>query len=432
MAVPTGWYLYDLDALLGNADESEAHAINDNCTCIIGRSSTGDLCSINSGATDVAFTDAPLVYLTTEVELGTDWSLTCRGVNNSWEFSGDRRLSTGYHAGFMHLMGTGETVTLPEGETPVGTFGGGINESGIMVGVQVNNNPSTQPPSYANAWGQAVLMDAFGSVTTLPAIGSVTEGGVEYTFGVGWFSSIPMCGGINSDGDVTVGYDTYSLEWNGFDWVPNVDTYVTHGAVYDSVNGWTQYGYLAQDINDSGTVAYTVPSVDNRLQGRISDVGDVGIPGYAHSVVVKLNNAGDAIGMSWNDSIYEDVPWIRTAAGEYIIVPLLCGGYTVLTDINDQGWVTGYSYSADRGIEHAFLLAPEGLNMSSATYILDLNSATGVGTFTLTGAPSTKHWPTPYQVSSSQDDVLYAIVRRTVNGQTVRYIERKHNRFFGD
>jgi len=56
--------------------------------------------------------------------------------------------------------------------------------------------------------------------------------------------------------------------------------------------------------------------------------------------------------------------------------------------------------------------------------------------FTLTGNAAGLHkvltsrdaFPTAYQPYASNDDVLYAVVKRTINGKTVRYIERMHTR----
>jgi len=36
-----------------------------------------------------------------------------------------------------------------------------------------------------------------------------------------------------------------------------------------------------------------------------------------------------------------------------------------------------------------------------------------------------------YQVATSADDALYVIVKRTVNGMTVRNVERLHSRYLG-
>lgn len=62
--------------------------------------------------------------------------------------------------------------------------------------------------------------------------------------------------------------------------------------------------------------------------------------------------------------------------------------------------------------------------------------AVTAGDFALSGGDArlekiTPLWPDPYQASSSLGDVLYVVVKRTVGGNAVRYIERMHSRDIG-
>jgi hypothetical protein len=138
-----------------------------------------------------------------------------------------------------------------------------------------------------------------------------------------------------------------------------------------------------------------------------------------------LNNRGDIVGWKGTASTKRQ-GFVRYANGDVILLPLL--SYPL--HIDDGGRVVGYYYAGS--VTRAFLFYSHDDDPEKSIaggYVMPVD---GAASFALAGAPSTKHWPTPYQITSSQDDVLYAIVRRTVNGQTVRYIERKHCRYFGD
>jgi probable HAF family extracellular repeat protein len=189
--------------------------------------------------------------------------------------------------------------------------------------------------------------------------------------------------GVNDRGEVVGFSDTWDGLRHGFVWRQGVMTDLgpagtssvaydvnSHGVIaggryVDAMNAvpvtWTrgrlrtltELQGVATAINDRGDVAGQLTNGSFFWSGgRLVVIPQV--PGLMYLQAEGLNDRGQVVGMTDSDAfLWQD--------GTTTFLPRLAGSTTTASDINDRGWVVGFSATTPDGLgQHAVLWIPRG------------------------------------------------------------------------
>ena len=259
----------------------------------------------------------------------------------------------------------GSTYTIPGGINDLGAISG---ESTVGTAVHWETGASAIPASTTAlfvAAGRGQDINSSGQIAGSRGIGATlyTPNGAGYvTTDVGLPGAfLSAATGLNDKGQV-VGYSRIAVlggwEQKCFVWTPTVDNATTGTSIEFPGLGGTfcspsDINAVGQSTGNSHTAAGLTHAFV-RSGGVTIDLQ----PGTDHSVGYAINNAGQVAGSHGATSAV----WSPSGAGWTTAVDLIAPPLTgqsgtvssIATDINDAGFVVGFTYDPANGVNRAF------------------------------------------------------------------------------